>query len=142
MLGRTHFIFGLLLGVLYFLSGAPLWVIFLIPLFSLFMDVDEKHSYVGRHAKIIAWAFTHRGFFHSIWFLILSFLIAKEFSMALAVSVAIGYIGHLMLDGITKAGIRPLWPLKLKISGPVRVGKWEEHIFLAVVIVGIVYLLV
>ena len=141
MLGRTHFLFGLLLGILHYFSGAPFWTIFLIPIFSLLMDVDEKHSYVGRKAKVVGWAFMHRGFFHSIWFIILSVLIAREISNHLAASVLIAYIGHLLLDGVTKAGIRPFWPLRLRLSGPVRVGKWEEHVFLILIVAGIVYLI-
>ena len=142
MLGRTHFIFGLLLGIIYYLAEAPLWVIFFIPIASLLMDVDEKHSYVGKRFKIISWAFTHRGFFHSIWFVLLSWLIARELSSTLATSILIAYSSHLLLDATSKAGIRVLWPLKWKIKGPIRVGNWEEHLFLIIVLAGIIFLVV
>lgn len=142
MLGKTHFIFGVFLGLIYYYYGAPLWVLFFIPFASLFMDVDEKHSYVGRKLKIIALFFSHRGFFHSIWFVILSYLIASVFSMFLANSVLIAYFGHLLLDGVTKAGINPLWPIKFKLRGPIRVGFWEERIFLLFVIAAIIITLV
>lgn len=138
MLGRTHLAFGVLLALAYYLTGAPLWVLFFIPLASLLLDVDEQHSYVGRKAKVVSWAFTHRGFFHSIWFVILSWLIAREISSYLASSILIAYFGHLLLDASSKQGIRIFWPLKWKINGPLRVGKWEEHLFLACVLAVIV----
>jgi inner membrane protein len=138
MLGRTHLAFGVLLGLLYYLTGVPIWVVLFVPLASLLMDVDEKHSYVGRKVKFIAWAFAHRGFFHSIWFVLLSWLVAREFSQVLATSILLAYVGHLLLDAMSKAGIRIFWPLKWHIKGPVRVGKWEEHLVLACVLAVIV----
>ncbi len=138
MLGRTHLAFGILLGLLYYVTGAPLWVLFFIPIASILMDVDEKHSYVGRHAKIISWAFTHRGFFHSIWFVAISWLIAREISSVLATSILIAYFGHLLLDAISKQGIKIFWPLKWHLKGPFRVGKWEEHLVLACVLAVII----
>jgi membrane-bound metal-dependent hydrolase YbcI (DUF457 family) len=141
MLGRTHFLFGIFLGLIYYLYGAPLYVLFIIPILSLLMDVDEKHSYVGRRLKFIASLFSHRGFFHSVWFVLLSFLIAATLNPFVAYSVLIAYFGHLLLDGISKAGINPFWPIKFKLKGPIRVGKWEEHVFLIIIVAGIIFLL-
>lgn len=140
MLGRTHIAFGVLLGLLYYLFSGHLWVILAIPFLSILMDVDEKHSYIGKRAKLISWAFAHRGFFHSIWFLILSWLIAFEISEVLADVILISYSGHLLLDALSKQGIRIFWPLKWQIRGPVRVGKWEEHLALGIILVLIVFL--
>ncbi|MCA9477878.1 MAG: metal-dependent hydrolase [Nanoarchaeota archaeon] len=124
MLGRTHLVFGLFLSTFFTSPLAWLFVLF----GSLVPDIDSSTSILGRKARIIGKTFEHRGFFHSLFFLIPSSLIIYGFSPLLSLSFTIGVGGHLLLDMLTKQGIR-IYPFKKKISGTVRVGSFQESIF-------------
>lgn len=92
---------------------------------SFFPDIDMKSSYISkRHpflAKHFGSKFRHRGFTHSLLFLIILFLVCKilitttngnVFVITLCYGFLAGYISHLILDLITKEGIELLYPIK------------------------------
>lgn len=145
MKGTTHLLFGLLLSAVFvrvFEMGQPLLAILLILLGSLLPDIDERHSLLGRKMPLIGFLFRHRTFFHSIVFgVVVSILCAVLLGEVYALAFAIGFVGHLLLDGLTPMGVTPFWPSKLKLKGFVRVGSiFEKIIFASLVLVFVYYL--
>ena len=74
MMYYTHLAFGLLVSLLsleLFNIQNKLIFILVVILFSIFPDIDERKSKIGRKNKtisaIINFIFGHRGFFHSIY---------------------------------------------------------------------------
>ncbi|NJL44267.1 MAG: hypothetical protein HC945_03065 [Nitrosarchaeum sp.] len=112
MLGKTHIAIAVLLGLLLLHAGAEgnaLLLLSFIILGSLLPDIDESHSTIGRRTKIFAWTFAHRGIFHSI--IMAVFLTILLYGLFKNQNVAwfflIGYLSHVIGEGITKAGVRP-----------------------------------
>src|SRR3989338_10662492 len=140
MLFRTHLVFGFLIALLFiklFDINNQILSVILILFFSVFPDIDRQRSKIGKKfkftSKLINFLFGHRGFLHSIFvplLLFLSLLIIKQDILARA--VLIGYSSHLLLDGLTISGIRPLHPIKKKFRGFVKVGSLiEDFLFVA-----------
>ncbi|MFP4522943.1 MAG: metal-dependent hydrolase [Candidatus Nanoarchaeia archaeon] len=145
MLGRTHALTGVFIGVLlvFFFSYSSIMlsagIIFFSLFGSLFPDIDSSTSYVGRRAKIVGLFSKHRGFFHSVFPLIIVYILLLSFvNKWLAISFALGFISHILLDMLTKKGIR-LYPFKKKICGPIRVGSFAETLFFIVQLFFIIY---
>jgi membrane-bound metal-dependent hydrolase YbcI (DUF457 family) len=116
MRGYTHLAGGLLVGLLFAKAFPNLNVFFVIitALFaSAFPDIDYSYSLIGKHFKFVGMMFSHRGFFHSIWALLLFsalfFLITQ--STIYALIFAAGYLSHLILD-IIYAPMDLFWPKK------------------------------
>ncbi|NQU98109.1 metal-dependent hydrolase [Candidatus Woesearchaeota archaeon] len=109
MLGRTHLVVAffvfLLLSLFLDVSNPVLFAFFLL-FGSLFPDIDRSSSILGRKAKFVSWFFSHRGFFHSFYAMILfSLVIYLLFDLVLALAFLIGFSSHLFLDSFTKLGI-------------------------------------
>jgi len=134
MLGRTHLLAGAILALVlvHFFSHSfsiALVSFFLCLVGSILPDIDEKNSLLGRHFRLIAYFSRHRGFFHSVFALLL-FTIPFYFlfqSPLPAISFMIAYFSHLLLDMMTKDGLR-LYPLRMKIRGFIKVGGFLEKI--------------
>jgi len=133
LLGKTHLLSATLLGIvlikhfsfsLFFFSGLLLG--------SIFPDIDSKTSILGRKFKFLNQFMKHRGIFHSLFMLVLLYFILIIFSKRFALGFAIGFIFHLLLDIITKEGLNTLFFGKIK--GPIKVGGWQENIFLIMMI--------
>ncbi len=147
MLFLTHLLFGILIVFVVkgFISGGNYLVFFLLVLLgSVLPDIDVKGSKVNKWGgfvgSIISFFSRHRGFFHSLSFVVLIVLLMKLFfNEYYAFALLLGLAGHLFLDLMTKKGIMPLYPFsELKLKGWVKVGSWEEvmiQILLAVLIV-------
>lgn len=145
MLGKTHAVTGFFIGILlsFFFSSSNILlcagIIFFSLFGSLFPDIDSPTSYVGRHAKIVGVFAKHRGFFHSIFPLLLLYVfLLYVVNFWLALAFALGFISHILLDMMTKDGIR-LYPFKKKIKGPIRVGSFAETIFFVLQLFFIIY---
>ena len=129
MKGKTHFYAGVLV-VLFFLFFSKINLENLI--FSLFFligcmfpDIDHMNSIVGKKFKIIGWAFKHRGFFHSLFGLILISLIFYPFNVLVSIFFALGYLLHLLLDMLSKKGVK-LFIIGPSIKGELIVGEFSE----------------
>lgn len=128
MMFYTHVTFALFLGLLMIkivpVQTNNIILLAVIIFFSILPDLDCEHSFLGKKLNPISFLFKHRGFFHSIIFMvmiaIIVFLITKNSYYTLG--VMIGFGSHLLLDGMTKSGIIPFWPSKLKIKGKLRTG--------------------
>ena len=147
MLGRTHFLFGLLLGLLlfkYFDLNVYLFVI-ILTLTSLLPDIDNPNSKAGKKFKIISNAlnfiFGHRTLTHSLFFMGLIALTIWDFFNDYWIPFAIGYFSHLLLDCATKQGIDFTWPFGLfTVRGVIKTGGLAEKIFFGCLIVGVGYI--
>lgn len=145
MKGSTHLVFGLLLSALlteFVGYQKPLLAVLLILFGSLLPDVDEKTSRFGRRVPVLSYLTKHRTFFHGILFLVfcvvvLSLVVSSEYVLAFVA----GFAGHLLLDIVTPAGVRPFWPSRLKLRGFVRVGGVLEKVFFVLLVVVFVWLL-
>lgn len=113
----------------------------LILLFSVLPDIDIHDSKIGKSvgffSKIIQLIFGHRGFFHSLWMVLLLYIILLPFGYEIAVY---GYIGHLLVDMITSDGIKVFYPI-LHIKGIVPTNFMVNYIFF-ILILGIDCLLI
>ncbi len=129
MIFITHLLFGIVLG--YVVAHAtnssnPLLFIPIASIAALIPDLDIMTSYAGRRLPFFSFflnlAFGHRGLFHSIWIPLFLYWILAPFSQLAAAAIATGMISHILIDAFTPAGIKPFWPVTIKISGPVKTG--------------------
>ena len=119
---------------------------------SLFPDIDSSTSKLGKRvkpvSKIISKLFGHRGFFHSLIFIGLLFLLLKHIFDTKNISqYNVIYIGfccgcllHLVCDMMTKGGVPLLYPFskfKFHLTG-MKSGSKYEPIALGFVILCIV----
>jgi len=148
---ETHLLFALFIGIAgmefgVFRGGAA----FVASLFlgALLPDIDSARSQLGRRVRplsdLIERVAGHRGVTHSLTGFAFFLAVAGLFSVAFAGDIFLpflcGYGSHLLLDGLTPMGVYPLYPLKLRISGPVRTDSWAERLFFVIVLLAGVYL--
>jgi inner membrane protein len=139
MLARTHIAFGISVGLIYISIIIPDSIIIFfsgLMLGTLMVDIDRPNSKIGIKTKplsdIFSILFGHRGFFHSIFAAILLsgpiwYFLSKEFGLAFL----IGYISHILIDGLTEAGVNLLHPFaNLRIAGFIKTGSIFEHFLL------------
>ena len=142
MLGRTHAACGLLIGLLvykYFNANLFLFIGVLI-IAALLPDLDEPGSKLGRRVKpmayVIKFLFGHRTITHNLFFIAAIAFLVWWFFGVYGWALAIGGGSHLLLDGLTKNGVRFLWPLNVKISGFVKTGGLFEKVFFWLLVAG------
>ncbi len=135
---KAHLMFGLLFGLLfltfYSVSNSILFVC--LCLFgSLLPDIDHPKSKIGSLVKPFSFLFTHRGFFHSIFPLVVFYFLIG-FNDVLFIPVAVGYVSHLLADMFTHQGIMVIHPIiNVKISGFIKTGGFFESIIVGVLFV-------
>jgi len=136
MMYYTHLALGLLASLLTFnflnIENKILFVAIAL-FFSLFPDIDESRSKIGRKnkliSKIINFFFGHRGFIHTIYVPLIIFVLFNLINVEFAYATLIGYFSHLFGDALTKAGIRPLYPLlNIRINGFLKTGSFSEKL--------------
>ncbi|MBI4918786.1 metal-dependent hydrolase [archaeon] len=144
MLARTHFVFGVLFGVIFlplikFGSMTDYFIyFFFVQLGVLFPDLDHhKASFHNAFfvSRIIPFLFSHRGFFHSIFPpVILSWFLLKYFGNFFALPFFIGYSSHLIGDVLTVRGVRFFNPFfKFRIRGLLVTGSFTEKVIFFVI---------
>jgi inner membrane protein len=146
MRGSTHLLFGLVLSALLielYNPSNPLLLVLLVLLGSLLPDIDEATSILGRRVPVVGAVARHRGFFHSVLFLVamvvLLFSLLPNFHLAW---FAGAFALHLALDAMTPKGVRPFWPSPLRLKGFVRVGGHLELLIRLAVLALFVWLLI
>lgn len=140
MLGRTHLLAAFAIGIIslkLFQISPPIIFFSALILGSLFPDIDSKTSILGRKVKFLSFFLKHRGFFHSIFLLVLLILIIYPLSMSFALGFALGFLSHLLLDVMTKEGLYFLFMGRVK--GKIKVGGWQEQIFSLLLILIIIF---
>lgn len=140
---KTHLVLAFLMGVIYlsFFKNINPYIFFpLVLFFSILPDIDHSKSYISRKFPLLTGPihlfFKHRGFFHSIFPPLILFIIFYHFSYpSMAFGILIGYLAHLLGDGLTKSGINLLHPFStLVLKGPIETGSFTEFIILIILI--------
>ncbi len=151
MLFYTHLLLGILFFVLlknYFSGGSSFWFLILMLLGSILPDIDEANSKIKRWSGIIGDVvssfFEHRGIFHSLLLaVILFFGITYFFGNYYAWGLFLGYVTHLIGDGLTPMGVQVFYPFsKFRIHGPIKTGGMGETILLVLIALVIIKILV
>ena len=145
----THFAFGLLTALLFldfFNIQNKLLFVLIVMFFSITPDIHDTKSRIGKQnkimSKIINFIFGHRGFFHSIYIRLILFFVFYNINNEIGIAILIGYFSHLFVDGLTKNGIRPFYPLiNRKINGFFRTNSLLEKIFFLIVVLLDLYFL-
>jgi len=150
MLARTHFVFGVLTGVVLapFVAKDQPWLFTgLVAFASLLPDVDHIDSTINKLfpvTKLFALLFKHRGFFHSIYPAAIIYGLLWWAGLPFyGLALAIGYVSHLISDCLTLDGVDLLYPLlRIRVEGFVRTGTMMETLFFVVItgVLGIVLL--
>lgn len=107
MTGATHLAAGVLLGVA---ATGDLTATIGVAIGSLLPDIDSPKSIVGRYIPILPRLIKHRTWTHSLWMVIALFLLWPP--------LGIGVLSHLLLDSVTKDGVRPVWPCAWRLRLP------------------------
>lgn len=148
MLYYTHLAAGLLFGLLAlpFNSGNT-YIFLLFALFGAILpDIDLPHSKIGQKAGILSHIFKfltgHRGLFHSLIIgILVSYLLSLFISQPYALALFIGFLSHILADGLTPSGVNMLHPIvNLRLSGFIKTGSLLEHMLLITLIASIVFL--
>lgn len=150
MMGKTHMMWGAFCAFVYIKYFQPFatdpmqnLIVFLFIIFgSILPDVDHPDSKLGRYVKPIGFLFEHRGFFHSIFAIIMwYFLFSLIFSKVYAVALIVGYVTHLFIDAFNRYGVSPFAPIfKLKIKGPIMTnGTTEKVIYWVLLILNVLF---
>ena len=153
MLYRTHLLFALVIFMIFILNSTlEPWIklTFLIILIigSKLPDIDIPESTIGKETRpvsnILSVFFGHRGFFHSLLFiLILSFILfLLKIPYVFIIALIIGYLSHLFLDSFTKSGINPLWPFNIKLKGNFKTGRLLENILFLILCILLIILII
>lgn len=147
MMFLTHMSFALFLGLLITKYAGVLIDKYFFLAFILFgsvlPDIDCADSLIGRKFKLLSLFFKHRGFFHSIILMIILAIVVFGITRNSYYSLAIiiGFLSHLFLDSLTRAGIAPFWPSKLRVRGIFKTSRLFDWILFGVLWVLIVFLL-
>ena len=149
MLAFTHVLFGILFGLLarpYIGGDAIIYFTFVI-IGSILPDIDHEGSTINKILPITKWFakfFTHRGFFHTLFPVIILFFLVSYFSYpVVAAGLAVGYVAHIVSDGLTLAGVNLLHPFaQFRIQGFIRTGGMGETVTGAIVILFCILLII
>src|SRR3989338_7865362 len=149
MMYYTHLAFGFLVSlvsIIFFNIDNRLLFILITVLFSIFPDIDERNSKIGKKYKfasgIINFLFGHRGFFHSIYIPLILYALFYYINIEIGIAVLVGYFSHLLMDAMTRQGIRPLYPIiNRKINGFIKTNSFLEKVLFLIIILLLIYLL-
>ena len=144
MLLRTHISFTIFVLFLLELFFEVSTLFFFVSIFStLIPDIDSRFSRIGRKksSRFLQFFFSHRGFLHSAFFLILIFGIFYLFALkSIAQGFLLGYGFHIFLDSLTKGGIALFYPFKFRVRGFLKTGGiFEKSLFYALILIDCVF---
>ena len=145
MLFPTHILLGIFFFLLFepFFSGNETLFLLFVLLGSILPDIDEKHSkaaqWTGLMGGIISFFSKHRGFFHSLIFVVMAtlsikFLVGEYYAWALF----LGLTSHLLGDTLTKKGLPVLYPFPFRVKGWMKTNGWGEKIIQVFILVFLV----
>ena len=148
MLAKTHIMGGVAagLGAATILPHDPIFLTASAALGALIPDICHTGSTIGRKmpllSSIISTIFGHRTFTHSLVFLGLAAWLMFSLPIFPSISFGIlaGMVSHLVLDGMTKNGIKLLWPMKQTFRMPLAIrtgGPMEPIVFAALAVLSI-----
>ncbi|RLE48281.1 hypothetical protein DRJ25_00225 [Candidatus Woesearchaeota archaeon] len=148
MLARTHAAIGFLTALFLFPFFRIKWFLFFpaVVFGSILPDIDHEGSKVNQLlplTKYFSKLFKHRGFFHSIFPVLFFVFLELSFKLdGIGIALALGYLSHLLSDGLTPTGVNLLHPAaKLRIEGFIPTGGIvEAAVFVFVIVADIVKL--
>ncbi|MFH1053374.1 MAG: metal-dependent hydrolase [Candidatus Woesearchaeota archaeon] len=151
----THLLFSLMIGLLLLrvnilnLTGTinEMIFFFMVVIGGVISDLDQPRSKVGKEfgifSKIINFFLGHRGIVHSIIFGLVISAIFYIVNTSAALGFFIGFLGHILLDSMTKEGIILFRPVcNIRIKGICKTGGLLELIGVVFLIVFLVFLMV
>ena len=147
MMFITHLSFALLLGLLVIrftsLSVNNFYFLAFILIGSFLPDIDSANALIGKKIKPLSSFLMHRGFIHSMLVMVLFTVIVMLVTQnpGCALGFMLGFLSHLILDGLTITGIAFFWPSQLRVRGKLRTGGLLEWILLVVFVLGNTWLL-
>lgn len=154
MMYKTHLIFALFIYLIlakYLAFSKSFWILLIVGIGSLLPDIDSSQSFINRTfkiSKVFALTSKHRGFWHSIFGLILvatlTYLICLflHLSFSFVLAISIGYFLHLAADALTVSGIKPLWKISnFEIKGFFKTSSILEMILFFILLFLSLYLL-
>ncbi|KAB8137758.1 metal-dependent hydrolase [Gracilibacillus oryzae] len=150
MTGKTHLMGGIAASVVtvQFTGYDPGFFIAAGTIGSLIPDICHSGSKIGRKlpmiSKMVNKLFGHRTFTHSLLFLVLIGYVLTFFTnnQSIITGFLLGMASHLLLDAMTKNGIKLLYPADLTFRFPVTMktgGSMEKVILLLLTVVTIYY---
>lgn len=144
MMFKTHLVFGFLIGLflIQFLHpGNQILFLTFVVLASILPDIDHPKSKIGKKVKIIGFLFEHRGFFHSVFALMLfSIPVFYFFNQMLGIAVLAGYLSHIAIDCLSHQGVMPFHPFSRQaIKGFIQTGSAAEFVIFILLCVFAVY---
>lgn len=88
---------------------------------SLLPDIDHPHSWAGRKVPFISIPLSlllgHRGLTHSALAVVACAMVLAIMGTGwLAAPVVVGYLSHLLADGLTPSGVPLMWPSKRRFT--------------------------
>ena len=135
MMFYSHVMFSLFVGLFLIGSFVNKYLFLVLLVFgSLVPDLDNPYSKIGRKLRpfsnILRFFFGHRGMFHSILpailiFAVFYYILGMEL---IGIALSVGFMLHLVLDGLTREGVNYFYPLKFRVSGFVKTGGIFEWI--------------
>ena len=142
MMMGTHVAFAILAALIFepFLNtGNIALYIGLVAFGTLLPDVDHKNSTINKILPLTKWFsyfFKHRGFFHSIFPILIIYGIFWFFDLQfVGIALSLGYMTHLVSDSLTKMGVNFLYPVsKFKIQGFIETNTILELVTFVIVI--------
>ncbi len=157
MMFRTHILFALFFYLLFikiFSIQVSLIFIGILAFGAILPDVDSPSSFVNRKylfgiGKGISLFSEHRGFFHSIYGILITAVVSIIFvyfvkaSFIYTLALPLGYFMHLAADSLNVSGIKWFWKTeKLHLKGPIKTGSIFEQLFFFVFLIATVYILI
>lgn len=146
MKGKTHLFFAIFISVFlinYVSLNEYIMLTFCLAIGSLIPDMDTAGSIAGRRVKLFSYVLEHRGFFHSLFFPLFFVGLYLIYDVVYFLYVILGILSHIFLDSLTKKGVKPFFPLNIKIKGNMKTGSFSEtllNIFFLVVFVIVLVL--
>lgn len=107
---------------------------------SLLPDIDHPQSWAGRKMRVVSVPLSmlvgHRGVTHSALAVVGCLAVLMMLGTGwIAAPVVIGYLSHLVADGMTPSGVPLLWPSKRRFTlNLCRTGSLAEMLVVAVVV--------
>ena len=150
MLFATHILMGIVafLALKFVFNSEQIIVTFLLVILgSVLPDIDEPHSKISKASgplgTVLAFFFKHRGILHSIFVYCLLWGVVWYFwSFAYGLALFVGYCSHILMDSLTKGGIRPFLPFSgVVVRGPIRVGTLGERVLAVGLFVLVLFLI-
>ncbi|MBU3896494.1 MAG: metal-dependent hydrolase [Nanoarchaeota archaeon] len=123
----THLIFALLVFLLLnYILHFPLYLALFAFVGAMFPDLDLKFGKL------------HRKLLHNVWVLLIILFVLFRTGLIdniFAIVFSIGFVSHLVLDGLTVSGIYPFWPIeKFRIRGSAKTGKASEYLIFVIIL--------